>query len=69
MMQAWEGFDHKIIGALKELHWLPIEIQGIFKCLLIVYNALKITGPSYVREMLLLPKVKQEGLQSSDDPA
>ena len=60
-------FDH-VTGAMKELHWLPIEKRVIFKCLLIAYKALNGTGPSYIREMLPLAKVYREGLRSSDDP-
>ena len=60
-------FDH-VTGAMKELHWLPIEKRVIFKCLLIAYKALNGTGPSYIKEMLPLAKVYREGLRSSDDP-
>ena len=60
-------FDH-VTGAMKELHWLPIQKRVIFKCLLIAYKALNGTGPSYIREMLPLAKVYREGLRSSDDP-
>ena len=60
-------FDH-VTGAMKELHWLPIEKRVIFKCLLIAYKAINGTGPSYIREMLPPAEVKREGLRSSDDP-
>ena len=60
-------FDH-VTGAMKELRWLPIEKQVIFKCLLIAYKALNGTGPLYIREMLPPTKVNREGLRSSDNP-
>ena len=59
-------FDH-VTGAMKELHWLPIEKRVIFKCLLIAYKALNGTGPSYIREMLPPAKVNRKGPRWSGD--
>ncbi|KAF7247445.1 Acyl-CoA synthetase family member 2, mitochondrial [Varanus komodoensis] len=37
---------------LRQLHWLPIEVQAQFKVLVITYKALNGLGPGYLKERL-----------------
>ncbi|KAF7246012.1 Macrophage mannose receptor 1 [Varanus komodoensis] len=37
---------------LRQLHWLPIEVQAQFKVLVMTYKALNGLGPSYLKERL-----------------
>jgi hypothetical protein len=44
-------FDH-VTPMLQELHWLPITFRIQYKVLLMTYNALSGSAPSYIRELL-----------------
>lgn len=47
-----------ISPTLKELHWLPVVYRIRFKMCVITFNALKGSGPCYIRDMLT---IKQSG--------
>ena len=36
---------------LKELHWLPVPQQIIFKVMLLAYKALRDEGPPYLKDL------------------
>ena len=46
-----------IAPILKELHWLPIESCIIFKLRLITFKAVNNLAPSYIQDLLKMPKI------------
>ena len=56
-------YDH-ITPALRDLHWLPVEQQIIFKILLFTFKALNGLAPSYLSHLVKF-YVPQRHLRSS----
>ncbi|KAF7239274.1 Inactive carboxypeptidase-like protein X2 [Varanus komodoensis] len=53
-----------ITPVLRQLHWLPLEVQAQFKVLVITYKALNGLGPGYLKERLH-PYVPSHPLRSA----
>ena len=43
--------DH-VTPVLIEIHWLPVQLRSIFKCLLLVYKCLMTGQPAYLSDLL-----------------
>ena len=54
-----------ITPVLIHLHWLPVKLRCIFKCLLVVYKCLLTGQPAYLADLLALYQPTQN-LRSSD---
>ena len=55
-----------ISQALRDLHWLPIKQRINYKILLLTYNALNASGPSYIKDLLKFRSSKYS-LRSTND--
>ncbi|KAF7240555.1 Thromboxane-A synthase [Varanus komodoensis] len=60
------GHCSHITPVLRQLHWLPIEVQAQFKVLVMTYKALNGLGPGYLKEHLH-PYVPSRPLRSAAD--
>ena len=56
-------FKH-ITPVMYELHWLPVEMRIRFKLLLLVYQCVQQTGPTYLCELLHEKKKSKYGIRS-----
>lgn len=56
-------FDH-ITPHLQALHWLPVKFRIEFKILLLVYKAMKLNEPAYLKDMLHYQSNKAYSLRS-----
>ena len=46
-------YFYQMLYVLIKLHWLPIKFRIQFKVLLLVYKALNVLAPKYIKELLV----------------
>ena len=56
-------FEH-VTPVMYELHWLPVEMRIRFKLLLLVYQCVQQTAPTYLCELLHEKKKSKYGIRS-----
>ena len=55
------------IGALKELHWLPINLRINHKILSLTHNCIHGKAPKYLQDLLTFYKGGRQGLRSANN--
>ena len=60
-------FGHISAGIRDELHWLPVEQRVLYKVIVLVWNCVTGTGPSYLRELCISKSNSSGRSLRSDD--